>query len=38
MLSNSFSKEERIAFYNAIATLDPENKYVKYDKDTDILS
>ncbi|WP_417558778.1 HsdM family class I SAM-dependent methyltransferase [Mesoflavibacter zeaxanthinifaciens] len=35
---NSFSEEERIAFYNAIANLDVGEVYVICDKDTDTLS
>lgn len=33
-----FSDEERIAFYNAIANLDPKKIYVEYDKEEDTLS
>ncbi len=38
MIKDKFTDEERIAFYNAIANLDPNKKYVLYDKDEDSLS
>lgn len=38
MTLDKFSEEERIAFYNAIAELDPKKVYVNYDKEADTLS
>ena len=38
MTRDKFTDEERIAFYNAIAYLDPSKVYVVHDKDTDTLS
>lgn len=38
MTRDKFTDEERIAFYNAIAHLDPSKVYVVHDKDTDTLS
>lgn len=38
MIRDKFTDEERIAFYNAISYLDPQRKYVLYDKDADTLS
>ena len=38
MSVEKFTDEERIAFYNAIAFLDPERIYVYHDKDSDTLS
>ena len=38
MSLDKFSEEERIAFYNAIAELDPKKVYVNYDKEEDTLS
>ena len=38
MANDRFTNEERIAFYNAIAYLDPDMTYVIYNKDLDTLS
>lgn len=38
MIRDKFTDEERIAFYNAIAHLDPSKIYVVYDKEADTLS
>lgn len=38
MTRDKFTDEERIAFYNAIAHLDPKKDFVIYDKEADTLS
>lgn len=38
MTRDKFTEDERIAFYNAIAHLDPKKIYVLYDKEVDTLS
>ena len=38
MIRERFTDEERIAFYNSIAHLDPKKDFVIYDKDADTLS
>lgn len=38
MTRDKFTDEERVAFYNAIAHLDPKKDFVVYDKEGDTLS